>query len=211
MRVFSVALCLGVLLLPNGRAAAQGAEFELSPFVGGAFFLSDLSPARNGTVGAATVNGLIQSNETSFAVGGRVGLSFGAVAVEGTFAYIPTEIATVGDVTHSADQGILLLGADVLLKKAVSPFFGVFAAGGVGIKSSSADDPFEELQLQPLGFSSGTDFMFDVGGGIWLDLFPSAALRFDVRDYISSFEVLGETTTQHDLLITAGLSWRPAG
>jgi hypothetical protein len=211
MRVLSVAVCLGVLLLPGERAAAQGAEFEITPFIGGAFFLSDLGPARNGTLGAATVNDLVQSNNNSFAIGGRVGLSFGVVAIEGTFAYVPTEIATVGDVTHAADQSIILAGADVLLKKAVNPFFGLFAAGGVGIKSSSADDPFEELQLQPLGFSAGTDFMFDVGAGIWLDLFPSAALRFDVRDYISSFDVLGVSTTQHDLLVTAGLTWRPAG
>ena len=139
------------------------------------------------------------------------GVDLGAVTVEGMFAYVPTEIATVGNTTHAADQTIILAGADLLLRKEVNPFFGVFLAGGIGIKSSSSDDPFGELQLQPIGFESGTDFIFDFGAGAWLDLTESTALRFDVRDYISSFDVLEESTTQHDVLVTLGLSWRPTG
>lgn len=211
MRILTAAVFVCVLLSPAKSVAAQGVEVELSPFFGAALFLSDLGPARDGTLGTSTVPDLVQSNESSFSLGGRLGFDFGAVTVEGVLAYIPTEIATTGNTTHAADQSIILAGADLILKKEVNPFLGVFLAGGAGIKSYSADDPFEELQLDPLGFESGTDFSFDIGAGARLALTESAALRLDVRDYISSFEVLEESTTQHDLLVTLGLSWRPGG
>ena len=212
MLVRSAAVCLGLcLLLPLPPLSAQGPDLELSGFVGASLFLSDLSPGRDATFGTSTVQDLIQYHESSFAVGGRLGVDLGPVTVEGTVAYFPTEITTEGNTTFSSDQTILLFGADLLLEKDVSPFLGLFLAGGVGMKTYSSDDPFPEIGLSPSGFESGSDVMFDVGGGLRLGLFQSAAIRLDVRDYISSFEVAGASEMQHDLLVSVGLSWRPTG
>jgi len=63
------------------------------------------------------------------------------------------------------------------------------------------------------GFTGGSDFMFNFGGGGRLAVTEVLSLRLDVRDYVSSFDAFENANseqgakTQHDVQVTIGLSY----
>lgn len=56
-----------------------------------------------------------------------------------------------------------------------------------------------------------TDPMGTVAGGVYAHLWRPLAIRFEVRDFVSSYEspVDGDTALQNDVLVSVGLSVRP--
>lgn len=200
---------LAALLIPGGAANAQ--VFDGTVFAGAALMTSDLTEEFSINTGSA-VETAVQSHDNALAVGAHLGVRWSALSLEGTVAVIPTDLVT--DLSQSADvtedQRILILGASALYNFP-GRFFEFFLAAGAGIKSYSADDPAG-------GFEAGSDVMFNAGGGARIFLTESLALRADVRDYISTFDAFEAdpdsdqpTQTQHDVLLTIGLSYRGGG
>ena len=201
------------LAVPRGWSAAAplaGQQFEGSVFVGAALPTQNLTDEFALNVDGA-VRTALQSHENALTFGANAGVRWDRLAVEGQFAYIPTNILTeisgLEDVT--TDQTILMFSGNVLYDILPGDFFDVFVVGGAGIKSYSADDPAG-------GFSAGSDFMFNFGAGGRLAVTEVLALRLDVRDYISTFDAFEDANsdegakTQHDVLITIGLSYSPS-
>ena len=196
-------------------AAAQ-ARFQITPFGGGMVFASDLSDKFS--TSEADFTG--QTLNNSVALGVHGGLRFGSIAVEGTVAYAPATMVTISDIELDdnvqiavfSDQHVLILGGNLLFYlPRSSPFVEFFFTGGAGIKRYSQADPFE-------GWEEGeSDPTFDVGAGLQLAVSPSASVRIDLRDYISSFDPDGESSdvlakkTQHDFLIGFGITFHPGG
>mgnify|MGYP001820751602 CR=1 FL=1 len=204
LRLFGTALVLGVLSV----APLQGQQFEGSAFVGTFLPTQNLTEEFSLNVDGA-VRTALQSHENGLTFGANAGVRWDRLAVEGQFAYISTNILTeisgIEDIT--TDQNIMMISGNVLYDILPGDFFDLFVAGGAGIKQYSADDPAG-------GFSSGSDFMFNFGAGGRLAVTETLSLRLDVRDYVSSFDAFEADAnseqgarTQHDVLITIGLSY----
>jgi hypothetical protein len=201
------AVLLGGLL---GAAPVTGQQFEGSVFVGAFIPTQNLTEEFSLNVDGA-VRRALQSHESGLSYGANAGVRWDRLSVEGQLAYtrtdLLTEISDIEDIT--TDQSILMLSGNVLYDIFPGDFFDVFLAGGAGIKRYSADDPSG-------GFSAGSDFMFNFGAGGRLAVTEVLSLRLDVRDYVSSFDAFEDVTseqgarTQHDVLITIGLSYSPA-
>jgi hypothetical protein len=197
-------LCGSISALP-----AAGQQFEGSVFVGA--FL----PTQNLTEEFAlnvegTVRTALQSHENALTFGANAGVRWDRFAVEGQLAFVPTNILTEisGLEDIATDQSILMVSGNALYDILPGDFFDIFLAAGAGFKQYSADDPSG-------GFSGGSDVMFNFGAGGRLAVTEILSLRLDVRDYVSSFDAFEDVTsdqgakTQHDVLITIGLSYSP--
>lgn len=203
-RLIGAALACGCLA---AAGPVSGQQFEGSVFVGAFLPTQNLTEEFSLNVDGS-VRTALQSHENALAFGANAGVRWDRLAVEGQLAYVPTNILTeisgIEDVT--TDQSILILTGNVLYDILPGDFFDIFLAGGAGIKRYSADDPSG-------GFSAGSDFTFNLGAGGRLAVTEALSLRLDVRDHISSFDAFADVTsdqgakTQHDLLITVGLSY----
>jgi hypothetical protein len=200
-------LRLLVFTLIACAATASGlsaqARFEITPFAGAFLPLTDLTDAFG-------TDRVVQSHASAVAFGAHAGVRSGALSFEGTFAYVGTSLDSEGsNVTIAEDQTILMFGGSVLYNIEMSRFMEFFFAGGLGLKSYSADDP-----LSPPGFEAGSSIMYNAGGGLRHFISPTMAIRLDLRDYMSSFDAFELTPAsdlgakmQHDLLLTVGLSF----
>ena len=137
------------------------------------------------------------------AFGAHAGARFGAWSVEGTLAFAPSSIegtSTLGQ-TVSVDTNLLLYGLDALYTfPSENPLMEFFVAGGVGAKTHSPSDG-----------DSQTNIGGNLGAGLRVWLSPTMAIRFEGRDYISSYEGLSGSALQNDILISVGVSFSPAG
>ena len=208
-------LALGLLvaaatLVPGGPGHAQTVEGSI--FAGGAFMTSDLSDEFIVDTGSR-LERASQSHDNGLALGARVGLRWTALSLEGAITVVPTKLVTRLETSPnvSDDQTILILGGNALYSFTSGRFLELFVTAGGGVKSYSADDPGG-------GFDSGIDAMVNFGGGAHLFVTPNMAIRVDLRDYVSSFDAFAnipgsdqEAKTQHDILLTLGLSYRRAG
>ena len=86
-----------------------------------------------------------------------------------------------------------------------------FVTAGAGIKQYRAADPFggwEENEVDISGYA---------GIGMELVVAPSASVRLQFRDYISTFDPDGpdfdqlETQSQHDIVLAMGFVFRVGG
>jgi hypothetical protein len=202
----------GAALLFGSFAAvpAAGQQFEGSVFVGAFLPTQNLTEEFALNVDGA-VRTALQSHENALTFGANAGIRWDRLVVEGQLAYVPTnlltEISGIEDIT--TDQTILMVSGNVLYDILPGDFFDIFLAAGAGIKNYSADDPSG-------GFSGGSDPMFNFGAGGRLAVTEVLSLRLDVRDYVSSFDAFEDVTsdlgarTQHDVLVTIGLSYSPS-
>ena len=121
--------------------------------------------------------------------------------MEGTLAYAPSSFegtSTLGP-TLSEDMNLLMYGLSLLYTiPSDNPLMEVFLASGIGAKTHSPSEG--DAQTNALG---------NVGLGLRVWLSPSMALRFEGRDYISSFDGEGESSLRNDLLFSVGLSFSP--
>lgn len=204
-------LFLGLLgVLAAGPVDAQ--HFDGTIFAGAALMTQDLTDEFTVNVDGQ-IRTAVQSHDNGLALGAHLGVRWDRLAVEGTLAWIPTNLVTtiegVEDITE--DQTILILGGSVLYDIVPGRFFDVFVAGGAGVKRYSADDPGG-------GFEGGMDFMFNAGLGARLAISETLSIRMDARDYISTFDAFEDidgsdedAKMQHDILITVGLRFVPGG
>lgn len=133
--------------------------------------------------------------------GAHAGARFGAWSVEGTLAFAPSSFEgnSILGPTRSVDTNLLLYGVDVLYTlPGENPLMELFLAAGAGAKTHS-----------PSQGESQTNVTGNLGVGLRVWLSPSLALRFEGRDYISSFDGEGGSSLQNDLLFSVGLSFSP--
>jgi outer membrane beta-barrel protein len=204
MRRFSylapVVLAIGFLPVQPLKAQTP-LQLDITPFAGAAVFPGDLADELLlcGGLVCDRIDGVGMKAGVAFGVHG--GVRFGAWSVEGTFALVPTSLegtSIIGQ-TVSVDTNLTLYGVDLLYTLPTeNPLLEVFLAGGAGAKTHSPSD--EESQ---------TNVMGNLGAGVRVWLSPSMAVRFEGRDYISSFDSEGGSSLQNDILFSVGLSFSP--
>ena len=193
-------LAMAVALLVAGAPDidAQGLEVEVTPMLGGQFSLADLP----GSFELTSESGLPTTFDGAeidggLTLGGRTGLRFGnGLGIGATVLYSPTQL-TEGSGAET-DLGVWLYGMDVSYH-ALGPtsMARPFVVAGVGGKTYVLD-----------GMDAETDLMWNVGGGVDVQVHPRAALRLEARDYMTVFDpqVAGiDDEIQHDMALTAGL------
>ena len=179
-------------------------KFELTAFAGAAVFPGTLADDLLVCEEILTCDRIQDvSMKAGVALGAHAGARFGAWSLEGSLAFAPSSFegtSTLG-ATRSVDVNLLIYGLDALYTLPTdNPLMEFFLAGGVGAKTHS-----------PSEGESQTNLGGNVGAGLRVWLSPSTALRFEGRDYISSYEGLTGSSLQNDLLITVGIAFSPAG
>jgi len=205
MRRFSpLALAVLAVCLPLNQSldAQTPLKLELTAFAGAAIFPGTLADE------LLVCDGFICDRiddvgmKAGVALGAHAGARFGPWSVEGTVAFAPSSFegtSTLGP-TISEDMNLLMYGVSLLYTiPSDNPLMEVFLASGVGAKTHS-----------PAEGDAQTNVMGNLGLGLRVWLSPSVALRFEGRDYISSFDAEGGSSLQNDLLFTVGLSFSPS-
>jgi outer membrane beta-barrel protein len=200
-----LALVVLAICLPLTQPlAAQGSpKLDITAFAGAAIFPGTLADELLVCEGIVCDRIQDVGMKTGVAFGAHAGARFGAWSVEGTLAYAPSSFegtSTLGQ-NVSVNTNLLLYGVDALYTfPSENPLMEFFVAGGVGAKTHSPSDGESQTNL------SGN---LGVGLRVWLS--PTMALRFEGRDYISSYEGLASSSLQNDILFTVGVSFSPAG
>ena len=195
-------IVLAASLVPSSPLKAQAPmKLDLTAFAGAAVFPTNLADVLLVCEGILCDRVQDVGMKAGVALGAHAGARFGAWSIEGTLAFAPSSFegtSTLGP-TVSVDTNLLLYGVDLLYTiPSDNPLMEVFLATGVGAKTHSPSDG-----------ESQTNAMGNLGVGLRVWLSPTLALRFEGRDYISSFEGEGSSSLQNDLLFTVGLSLSP--
>jgi len=177
-------------------------KFEITPFVGAAVFPSTLADALTVCEELLTCDRLSDvSMKAGVVMGGHAGARFGAWSVEGSFAFAPASFegtSTLG-ATRSVDTNLMIYGLDALYTfPSENPLMEFFAVAGVGAKTYS-----------PSEGDGQTDVAGNLGVGLRVWMSPTLAVRFEGRDYVSSFEGEGSSKLQNDILFAVGLTISP--
>ncbi len=209
LRPVAVLACVA-LLVPSSLAAQSQMQVTIGGFGGAALPAADLVDVLIPEVGAFSFG-----QKTGWNAGGRLAVwptaRFG-IEVEGAYVgsnvdvkgILPPEF--VADTTVSAN---VFVGSLNLMWAVIAPPLdpvAFYVSGGVGIVSRSGD------------FFEGADDTSDIAGvlgvGLRYGLGPGWRIRFDVRDYISSFvnkdleALLGASSKlQNDLMLTVGVEF----
>jgi outer membrane beta-barrel protein len=207
MRRFSplAVLVLVLGLSPTHPLQAQTPmQWDLTAFAGAAVFPGTAADEFLVCEGLVLVCDRIQdaTMKAGVALGLHAGARFGAWSVEGSLAFVPTSLegtSTLGQ-TVSVDTNVMMYGADLLYTlPGENPLMEVFLATGIGAKTHSPNEG-----------DSQTNVMGNLGAGVRVWLSPSMAVRFEGRDYISSFDGESGSKLRNDLLFTVGLSFSPS-
>lgn len=194
-----VALTTGLLAVfsPTGMMAQEDHTIEVTPFIGGALNLGQVSEPFVDDEGLENQTAV----DDALAFGFRLGLALAPrLTVEVTSAAVPTSVS-VSDgnffVGFKTDIYMLNLGVAYGLGDPGSDLRPFVVAGG-GVKRYSGS------------FETETDPSVDIGGGLRLRMGGSTDLRVEIRDHMSSFEAVPEgedAQFQHDILLTMGVSF----
>ena len=191
-----------ICLATAGSLEAQAVpKLELTPFAGAVLFPGTLADELLVCEGIVCDRVQDVGMKAGVAFGAHAGARFGGWSVEGTLAYAPSSFegtSTLGQ-TVSVDTDLLLYGVDVLYTlPGENPLMELFLAAGAGAKTHS-----------PSEGESQTNVTGDLGVGLRVWLSPILALRFEGRDYVSSFDSEGGSSLQNDLLFSVGLTISP--
>lgn len=185
-------LMLTTAILAAGTMPASAQQFNLTPFAGGAFFLSDLS----GTT----------ELEDSWTVGAHLGVTGPrGLGLRGTFAYVPSETTGSFMAGGGIEQNVFLYGGALTFHLPVQSRAAPYVVAGLGAKTY---DPDVE------GAESETDLMWNVGAGLEVNVGERLAFQLEATDYMSNFDagIAGiDDELQHDLLVTLGVALRLGG
>jgi hypothetical protein len=158
--------------------------------------------------------------KTGWTAGARVGVwPSSRIGIEAEAAYVSSDLE--GDFIISAggrlvpfsgtESGSIFLGSlnfvYALIRPPLEPL-AITVSGGVGIVSRGGEAWKNLEDTSDIAGVLGLGLKYGIGRALWL--------RFDLRDYISSFEEKnlsavsiqgGESKLQNDLLIVVGLEW----
>jgi hypothetical protein len=198
------AVALGALLLaaPAGAAAQNPLQLEISPFGGGTFFLKD-GPRALALEGSAAVPAVVEGAhyEDTWSAGLTAGLRLEDwLSVEALLSWAPTWLMGT-NFTGGTDVYAYMYGLNGVLQLPlpgpVHPF------GSVGFGGTTYD--------YSGSIRSHAHWMTTLAGGFFYELGDGRALRIQVRDFLSPFDSALPGVGagwQHDLMITAGMTWR---
>ncbi len=204
-KLFGIAAVLG--LVGASPAMAQ-IPIEIEPYVGVYIPFADLIDQAIDDVD------VVATQKEALAVGGRLGLGLGLVAIEGNFMYAFSdgERTNPADGTVTQSAGIWAADARLLLKLIPGPI-SLHLSGGVALIGRSG----EFYDNDEITVDEGkTDLGGAVGAGIRVKLPGILAIRGDADLYLYSASVTaniegvpGPVTTdsqlQGDLVLSAGL------
>jgi len=183
---------------------SQRVEFELTPFAGGTFFLSNPPSEflihRSGT-DALTIGEGEFKNQFTFGLdaGVRIDERYG---VEAFFSWLPTELSAATGLSRAVDVNGYMYGLTFLYHFDPAAQFKPFLGLGVGA---------ETFDYKMAGWDTETEYMGNVVAGANVPLTDLLALRLEARDCITFFDpgIAGaDTKTQNDLMLLTGLSFR---
>ncbi len=215
LRYRALVLALLLTLVPSSLQAQQPLTFAISGFGGVAMPTADLFDETfpDGTV--------TFGHETSFAVGGRLGIwPSSRIGLEAEAAYLGSDVEVSGfivapgepvqPIEETQNAGVFVGSVSLvwaIIRPPLEPL-ALYISGGVGFISRGGD--FFDEAFAREGFDDTADmagvlglgFKYGVSRGVWL--------RADIKDYISGFkeEKLGEefgAQLQTDLLVTGGI------
>ena len=194
---------VGLLMIPSEALTQTTWEFEVAPFVGGTFFLSDL-PAQfaipvSGNSDVVMENGKFAN---AFTLGMNAGIRIAdRFGVEGFFGWLPTQLEAGANATQAFDADSYMYGMTLLYHfdtETVRPFLGVGAGA-------------ETFRYDNANWDGHTDFMTNVVAGLNIPFTDVMAVRLEARDCITWFEshmANVDNKAQNDLMLSAGLSFR---
>src|SRR5262245_48910725 len=179
--VVAMAIALAAAFLPLSQAGAT--SFELYPFAGYMLFDNDIQ----------------LKDKVGF--GGKVGLYFGHLGIEGHYSHISTEADTTIPGAN-LDLAFQNYGGDLVFRLAPDATVVPYILAGAGQVTAKADD-------QAVFDVDASRFAYDAGAGLLFRLSDMAGLRFEGKDVIfkdSNGELTGDETTLHNFLITGGIN-----
>jgi hypothetical protein len=199
-------LMLSALLLASLATPLHGqVQVGLSGFAGGFLPLGELfEELRLGGQRVANV-----SQEPGLIVGGRVTVWKSRFALDAEAAYafskvdLPSSIIDLG-LDNSASVFVGSLNVLYVIFQAPFSPLSIYVSGGGGLVSRSGD--FFDI------FEGTTDLAGTLGIGLRFGLGSATQLRFDLRDYISSFAPTRgveefDSRLQNDVIATIGLEF----
>lgn len=168
---------------------------EVTPGLGAGFFLADVSDPFETDDGTQFRVSIDDAFALALTIGWRLTKR---VTIEAGVATVPSQIAARGGgVSVGFDTDVTLLGGSIVYNFRGEAARGwPFLVGGAGMVAYSG------------AFGTERDPMWSIGGGYRLDLSGLLGFRFELRDYMSSFEAVPEGEEprfQNDVLITVGL------
>lgn len=199
--VFSSVITAAILLATAApvQAQAPGIDLKLNPRIGLYQPVTDLAE-----LGSETI-----SLESSLAIGLGAELQFFALpfGIRANLDYATgTKLGGEGEDTFvpSQDVTLLAIAGDLVFRPLpdilpLQPY--IFAGGGLKQYDFEATGLVDDIAE----FQDTSDPTVHLGFGLDLGFGP-LDLNAELGDYISRFEVDGETKTQHDLFLTAGFA-----
>jgi hypothetical protein len=197
-------LVAGLIALTAAPLMGQ-VQVGLSAFVGGYLPLNNLfDSVRIGTENPVILN---LGQKPGPILGGRLTVRLSRVAFEAEMGYVLSDLEIPGGANGGGDASVVLGSLNVLYDFLRTPFtpLSLFASGGVGLVSRRGEF-FDE-------FDGTTSFAAVLGLGLRYGLSPTIFLRFDLKDYISSFQPTArsgfefDSKTQNDLLATVAIEF----
>lgn len=198
-----VAGLISALAVPAHAQVTMG----LSAYSGGYLPVSDLfDQTRLGTLPILNLG-----QEPAVLVGGRLTVWLSRLAVEAEVAYALSKL----DMPDLAKEygvedkaGVFLGSLNVLYVFFQAPFspLSLYVSGGAGLVSRGGD-------YLKNNFEGTSDVAGAFGAGLRFGLGPLAHVRFDIRDYISSFKPTNrqgeelDAKLQNDIVATLGLEF----
>ncbi|MEZ4417730.1 MAG: outer membrane beta-barrel protein [Gemmatimonadota bacterium] len=201
LRLFTLAAVVaGVMALPAGAQV----EFEVTPFAGGTFYLADLPNQFSLHRGSASD---LIVHDGKFGDAWTLGLNAGfrireAWALEGMFAWLPTNLSATSGLTGVEDLNAYMYGLTGLYYLPVDWRIQPFVGLGAGA---------ETYAYNRSGLEGHTDLMGNVVGGLYASVTDMVGLRLEARDCFARFESGVQSVDnawENDLMVTLGLSFR---
>lgn len=204
MKIKRSLAALGVLVVVATAEAQAQMVFEVTPFTGGTFFLSD--PPNRFALGRRAGAPLVlqeSSFDHAWTLGVHTGVRFDERwALEGMFSWIPTSISASSGLPAAADVNGFMYGLTGLfylpVEGRVVPFL------GLGVGAETFDYDIE-------GVENETEWMGNVAAGLHIELGEKLGLRLEARDCFARFHsgVSGIANGwENDLMTTVGLSFK---
>jgi len=170
-----IALAFVTCFVAGTPGQASAASVEITPYAGYVWWDSEL--------------GL--KDELHY--GGKLGLYFGLLGIEGNFGYS----AAKTDTDPAVDVTFMNYGGDLVLRFVKDGAVVPYILGGVGQVSFDPDVTDAETE---------TELSYDAGAGLLFKLGPMVGLRFEVRDVIHKLENADNDDLRNNIIATGGLS-----
>lgn len=195
-----VAIVLGLATATSAQAQVPGIDLVVIPKVGAFVPLSDLGDVTD----SGQTLGVSASSDLAIGLGLELDLPLSPINFRGNVEYVPSTDISVSGTTAGGDfeAEILTLVADAVYRPlprlvVTQPYF----LAGAGIKRYDFSD--NDGVLQDGVSSSTSDFTLHVGAGLDVGLGPIRLLG-EVSDYISWFDLAGDSNMQNDVFAMAG-------